>query len=270
VFENDTVESIETFRASQPKISVRGLCQCVHYTWRTVFRSPRCMRELRNGPITAKPGSTRASKREEKAGHKRPNNVSRTDECPSFRDPFSFAKSNHDWQSLLRILSSASLILSGVVCTFQWDAVAGPRNGRLADQPVWDFAMQKRQSPIFAVTIAASYCLFRRSHRRVTRRRRMIGLRITSSRWNPNGLAPRTWNSRLGVSKTDYPAPIGLAHLHLSRVITRTCDRIEQRAGWPMGVHSPIFIPGSAAIREQWLIVSYTAFPAPFLIRRNV
>src|SRR5580658_1379746 len=70
--EDYTVESIQTVGTSQPKIPVRGLCQRCNRTRRAVFRPPRCMRELRNGPIAVKRGRTRTCKREEKADLQRP------------------------------------------------------------------------------------------------------------------------------------------------------------------------------------------------------
>ena len=75
--EDGTVESIQTVGTSQPKVPVRGLCQRCNRTRRAFFRPPRCMRELRNGPIAVKRGRTRSCKRQEKADLQRPNNVSR-------------------------------------------------------------------------------------------------------------------------------------------------------------------------------------------------
>src|SRR6185369_4907334 len=72
---DQTVESIQTFGTSQPKIAIHGLCQRFDYTRRAVFRTPRCMRELRN-PIAGNCGRTRACKREEKADLQHPNNIS--------------------------------------------------------------------------------------------------------------------------------------------------------------------------------------------------
>jgi hypothetical protein len=66
------VESIQTVGTSQPEIAVRGLCQCLNYIRRAVFRTPHCVRELRNGPIVVMRGRTRAGKDEEKADLQRP------------------------------------------------------------------------------------------------------------------------------------------------------------------------------------------------------
>src|SRR5262249_57418690 len=83
--EDDTVESIQTIGSSQPKIPIRGLCQYMNSTWRAVFWTPRCMRELRNSPIAVKRGSTRASKSEEKANLQRPNYASTMNDRPPSR-----------------------------------------------------------------------------------------------------------------------------------------------------------------------------------------
>jgi hypothetical protein len=78
--EDYTVESIQTVVRSQPKIPVRGLCQRCDRTRRSVFRTPCCMRELRNGPIASKRGRRQTCKREEKADLQHPTNVSKTDD----------------------------------------------------------------------------------------------------------------------------------------------------------------------------------------------
>ena len=50
MLENDTVESIQALGASQPKITVRGLCQRCNRARPAVFSAPRCMCELRFRP----------------------------------------------------------------------------------------------------------------------------------------------------------------------------------------------------------------------------
>ena len=94
MLEHYTVESKQTVGTSQPKIPVRGLCQCINYTWRTVFRSPRRVRELCNSPIAGKPGSTQTRNCKEEADHERPHKVSKTVGCPTSPKAF-LRETNH-------------------------------------------------------------------------------------------------------------------------------------------------------------------------------